>query len=130
MQPRQTKQHFPTNRQVFGRPRAPTNVFSPKNSNKPTTLPEPMDTSSGSKSNPFISMNPMNFRTEELHNNELSEQYLEQDPEYQLLYPEPYYHESYYPETYYSGPEQLDEQTTDEVNQQNFQEAHHENQIG
>lgn len=42
IQSRPVKQHFPTNSQVFGKPR---NVFSKENSNKPTGPPIPMSTS-------------------------------------------------------------------------------------
>lgn len=64
IQPRPIKYNFPTNRQVFGKPK---NVFSPENSHKPSEKPTPMSTSSrnptiqnrhyGQRENPFL-MNP------------------------------------------------------------------------
>ena len=43
IQPQPIRQHFPTNEQVFGKPK---NVFSKENSNKLTSVPTPMSTTS------------------------------------------------------------------------------------
>ncbi|KAB0800483.1 hypothetical protein PPYR_06223 [Photinus pyralis] len=67
------KQYFPTNSQVFGKPK---DVFSPKNSYKPQNKPEPMSTTSRNPSihhkqqqqyNYFRSDSKPNFISEEIH---------------------------------------------------------------
>lgn len=84
VQPRQVTQHFPTNRQVFGRPQQQQqNVFKPNSpqaiANAQTNNPTPMSVNTRNTmrpqfrpSNVFRQTGPPNFTFQELHNNEIS----------------------------------------------------------
>lgn len=96
IQTRPIQRHFPSSRQVFGKPK---NVFDPKYANRPTHAPEPMDTSSRNFSvrsnNHFKRSGPSNFAVEELHNTQYDnfpQQYEQQYESYDDYYQndEPY----------------------------------------
>lgn len=101
MQPRQIQRHYPTNEQVFGKPK---NVFDPKNAPRNESKPEPMSTTSRNPSfnqkfnnNSFIPRNnhrTPNFTFEELYNLEDSQsnECSTQEPQTSLLEEENYYY--------------------------------------
>ncbi|GJQ65376.1 hypothetical protein Trydic_g7487 [Trypoxylus dichotomus] len=96
--PVQTKpvaRNFPTNQQVFGKPRTPSNVFSPKNSHKPIAPPEHL------LRNLFRKTGPSNIVVEELHNTEYpTETTPDEYDEYQYPNSEQYpVNEEYYVES-------------------------------
>lgn len=81
VQPRQVTQHFPTNRQVFGRQQQP-NVFKPNSpqaiANARSNNPTPMSVNTRNTMRPqfrphngFQQTRPPNFTFQELHNNEI-----------------------------------------------------------
>lgn len=134
IQTRPVHQRFPTNQQVYGKPKAPSNVFAPKNSHKPIAPPEPMDTSSGNRtirSNFFKRTGPPNFTFEELHNNELpvetpSAGNHEHSSHYESPLTEEYAHQYTFTETEPTCDYYVEE--SDES--QNFQEVFVENPTG
>lgn len=83
LQQRQVRQHFPTNRQVFGAP-AQQNVFKPNSpqaiANAKSNKPTPMSVNTRMSSQPqfrpnqnyFQRTGPPNFSFQELHNSELT----------------------------------------------------------
>lgn len=118
IQPRQIERRFPTNSQVFGKPK---NVFAPKNNYTPNNKPTPMSITSKipsakinqNRNNYFQSRGPANFISEELTNvetdvcetpykqeitceNQYEEQYQTED-----LYQEQYQYDQFYENTSY-----------------------------
>lgn len=130
IQPRQIQHHFPTNRQVFGKPK---DVFSKENSNKPSGNPTPMSTTSRIPSlqtrnsqRPTMHQNFNNFQRNPFTITELT--HLQEDASASNETQENYYAEDqiqFDPETneYYYTAEEFDNSQSEPTENENFLET-------